>query len=192
MPLLQTFANAASRGFGAFLPSSAAAGAFEQIATVFGTGASSVITFSSIPQTYKTLQIRAVSQGNSTSNPSSMLLRFNGDSGTNYMNHFISANNGSVSASNSLSTSSINMLNTRGDETTSYHPGVIDITDYSVTTKTKTVRAIFGFFYSGGRQVNYNSGLWTNTGAITSITLTTSQSDSITTPSRFTLYGIKG
>ena len=61
---------------------------FESIATATGTGSSGVITFSSIPSTYKSLQIRYMSKDTNASdgvlNPK---IQFNSDTGNNYAYH---------------------------------------------------------------------------------------------------------
>ena len=62
---------------------------FESIATATGTGSNSTLTFSSIPQTYKHLQIRVMSRGNAATDQDNLLIRFNGDTGSNYNSHYV-------------------------------------------------------------------------------------------------------
>ena len=65
----------------AYIPSS-----YESIASATGTGSSKTITFSSIPSTYASLQIRI---NGFTSSSDNWNIRINGDSGTNYTTHYI-------------------------------------------------------------------------------------------------------
>jgi hypothetical protein len=53
------------------------------------------------------------------------------------------------------------------------------------------VRGIGAFDNNGSGSLKMMSGLWVNTSAITSITLTHSASN-FTTASQFALYGVKG
>ena len=104
MPLLQTFANASRRGFAP--PSNGAAPAMELISTATGTGSSGTITFSSIPSTYKHLQIRYAVIATPSNGPVTSL-RFNGDTATNYTMHYVESNNSSVVSNNSTSRTNI-------------------------------------------------------------------------------------
>jgi hypothetical protein len=69
---------------------------------------------------------------------------------------------------------------------------VIDILDYKNTNKYKTVRILSGTEYNNSNGgVSFNSGLWQNTDAITTITLQPSGAN-FAEYSQFALYGIKG
>lgn len=188
--------SAASNSVTPFKPNS-----YESIATGTGTGSSSVITFSSIPQTYKHLQIRAIGKhtGN-TFNETSIQIQFNGDTATNYTRHSLIGANSAASADGTASTASILVqnafLSSRAGYANMFGIGIINILDYTSTAKAKTVRSIAGYDTNGevnlpGRIV-MNGGVWFATpAAITSITLTTI-SNSWTTTTQFMLYGIKG
>jgi hypothetical protein len=65
-----------------------AVGDYESISTVTvgGTPATEIV-FSSIPQTYKHLQIRALVRNNRAAQNSNTYFRFNGDTGNNYAFH---------------------------------------------------------------------------------------------------------
>ena len=76
----------------------ASTNSYESIATVtVGAGGSSSISFSSIPSTYKHLQIRSINLSSSTDN--NILMRFNSDSGANYSRHYVYGDGASVGAS---------------------------------------------------------------------------------------------
>jgi hypothetical protein len=170
-------------------------GAFESIASASGTGSSDTITFSSIPSTYKHLQIRAM--GRSTGTDANPAINFNGDSGSNYAYHYLFGTGASVIASGSASvtrigdvlwaTNSSNAANTMGLT-------LIDIHNYSSTTQNKTVRIFSGRDLNGsGGNAVLMSGLWMNTNAITSVSIKLTELTNFwTTSSVFSLYGIKG
>ena len=164
---------------------------YESIQTVeVGSGGQSSISFTSIPSTYKHLQIRGICLTSSPNND--IVTRFNSDSGSNYSFHVISGNGaGSISAYNSTSTTYATIGYT-GD---SSNPAsfIADILDYSSTSKFKTTRSINGNDANGStRYINFMSGNWRNASAITSITITHGASVNFNQYSSFALYGIKG
>ena len=177
-------------------------GAFESIATANGTGSSSVITFSSIPSTYTHLQIRFTAKNSinqNWANGSRLFVRFNSDTGSNYAWHRLAGDGSAASTNGGASQSNIYTdycVAANGGSITNIHgTGIIDIHDYAVTTKNKTIRTFTG---SDANNISYypaiglTSGLWMNTSAITSITLTDESSSNFLSSSVFSLYGIKG
>jgi len=162
------------------------AGDFESIATVsVGSGGSSTITFSSIPQTYTHLQLRYIAQ--KTTN-GSMYIRFNGDAGTNYTNHSIQGNGSTVSTDAGINANGTDI--SASDSSGNFAASVVDILDYTDTNKYTTIRQIFGRDYNGSGVIWLKSGLWRNTSAITSITLVP-DSTNVVQYSHFALYGIR-
>jgi hypothetical protein len=169
-------------------------GAYESIATATGTGSSATITFSSIPSTYASLQIRfRCSNTNAGTAWSGLLVRFNSDSGANYTRHALSGQGSSASAAGATAQTSAFMDNvvSRAGNTNTLAVGVIDIHDYASTTKNTTVRAIGGIDLNGSGVINLMSNLWINTSAVTSISLISEQNNWATS-TVFSLYGIKG
>ena len=167
-----------------------AAGAFESIASATGTGSSGTITFSSIPSTYQSLQIRY--QFFTTVAGNALRVRFNGDTGTNYARHRLYGNGTTVSAGGFITQSYLTPgSNSNGPSATSPVVGIIDIHNYASSTQYKTLRDIAGVDQNGSGDINLNSGLWLSTSAITSIELYTGSSN-WTTTTTFALYGIKG
>jgi hypothetical protein len=165
--------------------------AFESIASATGTGSSGTITFSAIPSTYTSLQIRAIVF--SATNNSSVRLRFNGDSGNNYSYHQLSGTGSSAYASGVASISGPIVIGP-WTGTISNMPlvGIIDIHDYTSTTRNKTVRAISGVNdNTTNDEISLTSGAWLNTNAVTSISLVSTSGNWATT-TQFALYGIKG
>lgn len=189
-------------GNSAYIPSS-----FESIATATGTGSNTTITFSSIPSTYKHLQIRSIFK-DSTSSTSSQYLYINFNSNTsvnNYSWHNLKGNGTNASASGVASGTSIIKIENAGASDPGfptktipniYGVSIIDILDYASSTKNKTLRAISGTDVNNAI-ANYggivlNSGLWLSTSAITSITLTNPDGSTFMSGSTFALYGITG
>lgn len=191
-PILQSLANGSARGYGAFF-GAAAAGAYESIASATGTGSSQNITFSSIPSTYQHLQIRGVFRTDRAAGTEDIRIRFNSDSGTNYSNHFITSTGASVALNSDVSSSQMNLGRTTAATTAtniiaSY---VIDIYDYTSTSKYKTFRAFGGYDYNSGGNVYLSSGLWMSSSALTSITFNLFYGN-WTSQTQIGLYGIKG
>ena len=173
-------------------------GSYESIQTVtVGSGGASSITFSSIPSTYKHLQIRAIGRDNRASSASNLYMQFNSDSGANYTGHNFYGNGSAATAGfdgASQTSASMMRVSTTTIGSNIFSAGIIDILDYSNTNKYKTFRSLSGFDDNGvsGGQVYFWSGLWMNSAsAISTITITP-----VTTPiqqySSFALYGIKG
>ena len=174
----------------------ASTSSYESIATATGTGSSGTITFSSIPSTYKHLQIRGFSLSTAGVNASTITVRFNSDSGSNYAYHRLLGDGAAVYSVGSATQTSMflggaiagtNVANVGGAT-------IIDIIDYASTSKYKTLRSFNGSDGNTGGGVYYlelDSGLWQSTSAINSISLISGAAN-FTTSTTFALYGIKG
>jgi hypothetical protein len=174
-------------GFWAAAGGEAYTGAFEQIATTVLTSASSSASFTSIPQIYKHLQVRAVL--NPSSGGSGFGIGFNAVSG-GYSMHRLSANGSSVFSGAATSSSNIQLLGFHNGSTTSVPiPVIVDILDYANTSKNKTSRALLGSATSNAELVLSSGGFY-STNAITSIEISSGFNSAI--GSRFSLYGIRG
>lgn len=161
---------------------------FESIATTtVGAGGQATITFSSIPSTYKHLQIRAMAQS-TTGNQIDMT--FNGDTANNYAGHQLEGT-GSA-ASSSSGTTRANMFSIVYMPGTSSSPAaaIVDVLDYASTNKNKVVRSLRGWDNNSSGNIALVSGLWMNTSAVTSITLT-ARTGTIDQYSTLALYGVK-
>jgi hypothetical protein len=159
---------------------------FQSIETVtVGSAGQSTITFSSIPQSFKHLQIRAFIKFAGTDYGN---LRFNGDTTTtNYRNHgLFGSGSGSASANTAVSSAYFPF-----EGRAQVSPSILDILDYSNTNKNKVTRELGGFDTNGGGTVYMSSNLWMNTAAITSISIT-SQLGTFAEFCQFALYGIRG
>jgi hypothetical protein len=160
---------------------------YESIATANGTGSSGTISFTSIPSTYKHLQLR-IYGGVATTATSSSNIRFNNDTtDANYACHFLYGNGASATAGGGTSTPYgiyVNGISSAPSAT------IIDILDYTNTSKNKTTRVLNGYDANGSGVVNLLSNLWLNTAAINRVDIVASQNWG--TYSSFALYGIKG
>lgn len=164
---------------------------YESIATATPNG--SDVTFSSIPSTYKHLQIRAIAK--TTRNDASvdtMYLRFNGDTGSNYNVHTMSGNGSSAQASAYAGTTIWGTweLTDAQSQANTFAAVVIDILDYSNTNKYKTVRSLGGSDKNGSGNIGLFTGAWYNTTAINSIRIFAE--GNYVSGTSIALYGIKG
>jgi hypothetical protein len=135
------------------------------------------VTFSSIPSTYTDL----VLVSNILDPNGYAILRYNTDSGNNYSRTWMYGN-GTTAASNRGS--NISGLDLKAQSSGSeFAPTITHIMNYSNTTTNKTT--LIRQAFSG--EVAAYVGLWRNTAAISTITIT----NSLQTGCTFTLYGIK-
>lgn len=189
-PLTTTFSNASARGYGLFVPSTAAATAFDSIATTtVGAGGASSISFSSIPGTYKHLQVRWIGRNTSTNNT---IIKINFDSADTSYWHLLYGDGSSATAT-AASEASPRIGNQPLSSATAsaFGAGVLDILDYANTNKYKTLRSLAGYDTNGGGYALLYSGLYQKTSAISTITIACGQ-DNFAQYSHFALYGIKG
>jgi hypothetical protein len=143
--------------------------------------ATSSVTFSSIPATYRDLVL--VVNGSITDDDRFGLLQFNADTGNNY-NYVYVAN---TSSGAQTSKSGSEWMYGIGQMA-----ATIQIMDYSATDKHKTVLVRNA---AGTALVYMYAGRWANTNAINSIKLLTtttgySPSSTFTSGTTFSLYGI--
>lgn len=164
----------------------AAGSTYTPIATTTLGSAAASYTFSSIPSTYTDLVL--VFRGNITAPTSaSFLMRFNGDTGSNYSDTNLY---GSGSAAGSYrDTSSTNIRvgavnNGSGGQSNL----IINVMNYANTSTYKTA---LNRFNDAGAETAAVVGLWRNTAAINSITLLLASTSTYATGSTFTLYGIQ-
>jgi hypothetical protein len=169
----------------------AATNNFFSIATATGTGSSGVITFSSIPSTYKHLQLRYFARSTGATSSSELSITFNGDTTTgNYIYHRLGGN-GSIafSGASSAGQSVIGDMPGTSINSNMFSIGVVDILDYANTNKNKTVRSLIGDDYNGSGLIGLYSVLWAQTTAVNRIDITSSVGN-YATNTQFALYGI--
>jgi hypothetical protein len=164
---------------------------YELISTAFGTGSSGVIDFTSIPATYKHLQIRYTAKNTSTTS-NFMTLRMNGITTGSYASHRLLGNGSTVTSLNQTSATSITLVEAMvlSTGTSVASGGVIDILDYTSSSKNTTIRTLYGQASSIPRMYLVSGALF-NTAVINSLTFTAA-SNNFDSISRFSLYGIRG
>ncbi len=171
---------------------------YESIATVaVGSGGTSTVSFTSIPSTYKHLQIRALIR---TANPgelSALKMTFNSDSSSsNYVTlHQLYSFGSSVAAQASTGNGWIYQSYLAGANAAANRFGglVTDILDYTSTNKNKTTRTLAGTDQNGVGAITFSSGLWMNSStAINRIDIVDDSTGNISQYSHFALYGIRG
>jgi hypothetical protein len=181
-----------------------AVGDFESIATVsVGSGGTATISFTSIPSTYKHLQVRALMQGGGAAGGVALITTFNSDTAANYSAHQLYGDGSTVTAAGDANTSRLTWAPAGGfqsygsaDGASIFSAHIIDILDYANTSKYKTLRAIHGRDKNGAGRVMLESGNWRNTAAVSTITFTTVDSSlasqNFSQYTSFALYGLKG
>jgi hypothetical protein len=165
---------------------------FESIQSYLITTNTASVTFSSIPGTYKHLQIRGTYYATANLG-SDVLMRFNSDTGSNYSHAgYVAASTGTTATSYGQGSVTYVSVGNQATGSTTAGMGICDILDYAHTNKRKTIRAICGVAgASGDKAIYYMSGNWRNNNAITSIEIAP-YSASFTAGSVISLYGIKG
>lgn len=170
------------------------AGAFESIATATASSGTKTLTFSSIPSTYTSLQIRGLA---SNTTADSLLMKLNSDGGSNYTLHRVRGSGSAVSAQGFINQVAAYVDSENGIVSGTYPDTkiayIIDIHDYASTSNYKTVRTFAGWDRNGAGYVGMVSNLWRSTSAISTISFSIDYASSeFSVGSTFALYGIKG
>lgn len=168
-------------------------GAYESISTQLLGSAQSSVTFSSIPQTYKHLQLRFTAQATGTPG-GSFQMYMNGDTSGNYAAHWLYAN-GTNFLSGGTNTATAVAFGLGLQQTGYPGVGVMDILDYTSTNKYKTTRTFSAVDPNGsGGIVLYNTSFLNTANGLSALNSITifAQSANIAANSIFALYGIKG
>jgi hypothetical protein len=166
---------------------------YELIATEILTASQTSVVFSSLgdyASTYKHLEVRLVARSSRADSADAVIIRLNGDTGSNYAYHRLIGEGSGVFSGGATSTSSpqIGAVTASLDPANSFGSMVISILDTYSTTKNKTMRSLDG---ATGILVGLYSALHISTSATSSVQLLPS-SGNFVTGSRFSLYGIKG
>jgi hypothetical protein len=161
---------------------------------VVGSSGVGSITFSNIPNTYTHLHVRYLARATRISTASQPAIRFNGDTGNNYVAHYTSSNGGVSAGIDGPSTNQIwgTPITALNSPANTFGTGITDILDYANTNKNKTIRQIGGYEANGAGFANFNSGLWLSTSAVTSLTIREGYGNNFVEFSQFILYGVKG
>jgi hypothetical protein len=158
-----------------------AGGDFESIATVtVGSGGAASMVLDNIPSGYQHLQVRWIGQSNrGTYATDNLWIRVNGDTGSNYAYHELRGDGASAGAFAGATQTKQYVSGVVGttQQTSNFGAGIIDILDYTSTSKNKTLRVLAGkdnngTYASVGGYVQVASGLYFATpAAVTSVTL---------------------
>lgn len=173
---------------------------YESIATQTVTGAGvTSISFTSIPQTYTHLQIRAsIRSNNAAAYDAFYIYNLNGAGVSSQMaNHYMYGTGASVgvSAYTAQSSAQMGFIPAANTLANNFGAGIVDILDYTNTNKNKTLRGLVGFDDNGNTTGSpfvtfssaYSAQLGTN--AVTNLTFIINNSFAIGT--KFALYGVK-
>lgn len=168
------------------------------IQSISVTGSSvSTLDFTNIPQTFKHLHIKAYTRMQASQNvPYDLTITVNGANPTQFAFHRLSGNGATASSANYTNDTlfRVPLVVPNAFHTSNvFGSALIDILDYSATTKGKTLRALGGQDVNGGTEpaagwINLTSSMWNSTSAITSLTFASFGNFAIGT--RVDLYGL--
>jgi|694.fasta_scaffold109586_5 hypothetical protein len=175
--------------------------AYESIATTtVGAAGVTSVSFTSIPQTYTHLQIRASVRSNSVAAYDAFYIYNLNNAGVSSLmaNHYIYGGGSfvGVNAFTGQFSAQLGYVPAANTLANNFGAGIVDILDYTNTNKNKTLRGLGGFDDNGNTSGSpfitfasaYSAQL--GTGAITNLTFIINNSFAIGT--KFALYGIKG
>lgn len=168
------------------------------LATVTLTTSASTVTFTNIPQNYTHLQIRGIARSTrSDQNGSFGKIQVGGsgsvDTATNYSWHFANGNGSGVGAVGRANESwiEVDRWSTSLVTANTFGAVVIDIFDYTSTSKSKTFRYFGGYDGNGNGESYIGSGVWRNSSTAINTISITEGSGNMVQYSQFALYGIK-
>lgn len=153
--------------------------------TTIGAGGTSTITFSNIPQTYKHLQVRGFGVFSGTVGTGQF--RFNSSSST-YSYHALNTDGTNKNSTANSSQSYGTWNGNAGTVSSTPVAWVMDIPEYTNTSKNKIAITYTGFTPAG--YVELGTSVWQNTAAVTQIDFTNSAS-TFAQHCVVSLYGIK-
>jgi hypothetical protein len=173
-----------------------AAGAYEWLETQVLTSNQTSITFSNLNtnygSTYQHLQIRMTHRASGGTRSDNVFLEFNSDT-TGYAYRYLGAdatnppNSGAAANQSSMLVGRVTGANSGASI---FGASIVDILDPFETTKNKTVRSFTTATDGTSNTMWIFSGLWIDTGAVTTLKLTSGAQDFVS-GSRFSLYGMR-
>lgn len=185
--------------FGVFSAGAGAAGetnSFELISSSLISSPTGNFNLTNIPQTYKHLQVRITMRGDGSGQAFGGAFDFHPISGgSTYAQHYIKNSGTSVTSVGNSNLGIINFADMPAGGATSNIFGtvIMDILDYTSTTKNKTVRMLSGYMANTSYcNIELRSGLWLETGVINDIRFRPYGVSNFVAGSRFSLYGIRG
>jgi hypothetical protein len=173
-----------------YLQGNADSGFMRMLADTTLGGSAASIDFTSIPSTFAHLMLVAYLRGDAVAAFVNALVRFNNDSGANYLYEQLNgsgATPGSSTASGQTAAMASQVAAAASAGAGLFTPIVAWIPGYASTVQTKNLLALS--LYAGTPLLQLTGSNWSNTAAINRLTLLPS-SGSWITGSRFTLYGL--
>jgi len=165
---------------------------FEHLATFSpGTASSWSITGLGAYSDYKHLHIRATLE---STRREVLLVKFNGDSGSNYNRtglYTSSSSNDYPLSQQYLGTSGIEFPEAMGRDTYTSSVMILDLMDFNSTTKIKSIKGYFAQISASYRRIFYGLGNWRSTAAITQIDFSIQGSYPSTGNTTFAIYGVR-
>ena len=187
--LTQTTLQNAFQKFNTVWDGRSAVGGMDALGSfIVPSGGVSTLTFSSIPATYTHLQIRGFAKVGTAAN---MRFKFNSDAGTTtYSYHYLYGDGATPTSGNGTGTGSfgpgyVGYISSNAQ----FGAFVIDVLDYTNTSKNKTVRSLLGVDANGSGNVMLSSSVWLNTAAVSTLEIYAAYN--FAEYSSFSLYGIK-
>lgn len=165
---------------------------YTSIATQAISSNTSSILFTNIPQNYKNLQLRIFARGSNSVTSDYSYINFNEDGSGSYSSHYLSGNGTTSVVSgyvNSAQPLSLNFPCANANANV-FGSAVVDILDYTNTTKFKTARIFNGWDNNGSGNVFIWSIVWSSLNPITSIKLIGWGLANYVPNSHVALYGI--
>lgn len=168
----------------------AAVGDYQSIATTtVGSGGSASIAFNSISGSYSHLQLRIIARSTAGGSAvTSMNCSINASVNA-VRNHYLYGNGSSASAGAQVA-NQIGWATGTSMTASAFSTSIVDILDYSNTSKNKTFRTLAGDDTNGAGDIALFSQLFDTTAAITDLTITLTAGN-FAQYSQIALYGIK-
>ncbi len=161
----------------------------DSLGSVLLNSATNSITFSNIPQTYQHLVIRGVYLGSATNDD--VRVQVNGITSSVYAIHGLyGIGNASTPLVTQGSSATFFYLTTNAGDGTNPASSVCEILDYTNTSKYKVARIISGLDRNGSGQIQFFSGSYQQTTAISSLRIHTPVGN-MNAGTRYSLYGVK-
>jgi len=171
-------------------------GAYEYIDSYKAVGSNIIsYTFENIPQNYKHLQIRGITRSSFPSTQNNLTLDINGDTTNTSHYHVLYASGNSIFSYNGLNFPGPYCGAVVGNSQAAniLSPVIIDILDYTSSTKYKVFKSMYGFSGNLESETGIQSSVFMGSlAAITSINIVLAASAAMMPGTVWSLYGIRG
>lgn len=170
-------------------------GGWRAIASTTLTGSAASVTFSNIPQIFRTLALVVQARTDRVLENDALIIRFNADSGANYDDNSVYLTNDTVSGITRRGQDGIRgIAEAANSRANTFSPTFIYVFNYADTNLEKWVdlyASAFGDVSADADLITYFTGArWRNTDAIATITLIPGVGPNFVTSSVFQVWGI--